>query len=127
MQKYNCTVIFDASSSVTVEAKTPEDAANLAEEKTAGHQSLCHQCADTLETGDAIGVIVYDETAQKEVLDTTFRRETTPPAAQRKPLTGEEMTEGCRSLGVGAYRTLAAAFEAGVRFAEAAHSIKDQP
>lgn len=47
------------------------------------------------------------------------------PPAQRKPLTGLEMTDGCRSLGVGAYRTLAAAFEAGVRFAEAAHGVKE--
>ena len=51
----------------------------------------------------------------------------TSPPPQRKPLTDEQVTDGCRTLGVGAYRTLAAAFEAGVRFAEAAHGIKEQP
>jgi hypothetical protein len=36
----------------------------------------------------------------------------------RERLTDEEITEGCRSLGVGSYQSLAAAFKAGVRYAE---------
>ena len=84
MNKYNCTVIFDASSTVFIEAKTPEEAAQIAEDKTAGNQHLCHQCADTLETGDCIGVHVYDEDFTQQLLDTTCHPQ------PRKPLTHEQ-------------------------------------
>lgn len=82
MNKYNCTVIFDASSTVIVEAETPEEAAQIAEDEASGNQHLCHQCANTLETGDAIGVHVYDEACTEHLLDTTYR----PPQPKREPL-----------------------------------------
>jgi hypothetical protein len=72
MNKYNCTVIFDASVNVTVEANTPEDAAEQAENESQGRQSLCHQCANDLDTGDSIGVLVYNEKSTKELLDTRY-------------------------------------------------------
>ena len=37
---------------------------------------------------------------------------------QPAPLTGEQITEAAKSLGIGSYQTLAAAFKAGVKFAE---------
>lgn len=72
--KYSCTVLFDASASVDVEADSAEAAANQAEDKTSGHQSLCHQCSETLDTSDSYGVLVYDE-AGELVADTRFSEE----------------------------------------------------
>jgi hypothetical protein len=72
MNKYNCIVIFDASVNVTIEADTPEDAADQAENETQGRQNLCHQCANDLDTGDSIGVLVYNEESTKELLDTRY-------------------------------------------------------
>ena len=71
--KYECTVIFDASSSVIVEADTPEEAAQLAEDMVQGNQTLCHQCSNDLNTGDSLGVHVYNEECTEELLDTTYR------------------------------------------------------
>ena len=71
LSEYDVTVIFDASSSVTVKAASPEDAAHKAEELTNGNQILCHQCSDTLETGDAIGALVYKD--GEFILDTSFQ------------------------------------------------------
>ena len=114
MNKYNCTVIFDASSTVFVEAKTPEEAAQIAEDKTYGNQHLCHQCADTLETGDCIGVHVYDEDFTQQLLDTTCHSQ------PRKPLTDEEI-EACLHHvdddGIGLFDF--------ARAIEAAHGIKE--
>lgn len=87
MPKYNCTVIFDASSTINVKADSPEEAAMLAEDMTSGNQTLCHQCSNTLETGDAIGVHVYDEDSTEHFLDTTHRGQ---PAAQWVGLTFED-------------------------------------
>ena len=115
MNKYNCTVIFDASASVEVEAETPEQAAELALEMAEGDQHLCHQCSRSLNTGDAIGAIVYDEECTQELLDTTYQ----PP--QRQPLTEKEIrTQFC-----GAKENFWD-FNAGVRYAEAAHGIKGE-
>jgi len=41
----------------------------------------------------------------------------------REPLTTVQITEGCRSLGIGSYQTLAAAFKVGIEFAEKHHNI----
>lgn len=60
LAEYEVTVLFDASSTVTVMAESPEDAAEKAEDLTSGNQHLCHQCSNTLETGDAIGCLVYE-------------------------------------------------------------------
>ena len=50
---------------------------------------------------------------------------TTPLAAPLpEPLTTVQITEGCRSLGIGSYQTLAAAFKAGIDFAEKAHNVQ---
>ena len=71
-QIYNVTVLIDASTSVSVEAESPQEAVELAEkaasEKGAG--DLCHQCTDHTEAGDFIGAFVYDKD-DNEVLDTT--------------------------------------------------------
>ena len=92
MNKYTCTVIFDAASTVIVEAETPEKAAQIAEEKAEGDQHLCHQCANTLETGDSIGVHVYNEECTERLLDTIYH----PPQPAQKPwvgLTDEELRQ----------------------------------
>mgnify|MGYP000042920655 CR=1 FL=1 len=100
MPKYNCTVIFDASSTVTVEADTPEEAAEIAQDQAEGNQHLCHQCSDTLETGDAIGVHVYDEACTEHLLDTTYQ----PPQPKREPLTDEQIVAGLEAAGVEFHR-----------------------
>lgn len=89
MTKYNCTVIFDASASTTIEADSPEDAAIQAENKLEGSQHLCHQCAHQLETGDSLGVHIYNEECTEQLLDTTYK----PPQRQWVGLTDEEMEE----------------------------------
>lgn len=73
MTKYHCTVLFDASVNVSVEADTPEDAADQAENEAQGRQNLCHQCANELDTGDSIGVFVYNEECTEELLDTRYK------------------------------------------------------
>jgi hypothetical protein len=77
MNKYNCTVIFDASVNVIVEADTPEDAAEQAENEAQGRQNLCHQCANALDTGDSIGVLVYNDECSEELLDTRYKPQRT--------------------------------------------------
>lgn len=72
-QEYEVTVLFDASSYAAVVASDPIEAADLALEATAGHQNLCHQCSDTLETADALGCLVYLN--GKQVADTTWHGE----------------------------------------------------
>lgn len=77
MNKYNCTVIFDASVNVTIEADTPEDAADQAENETQGRQNLCHQCSNELDTGESIGVLVYNDEYTDELLDTRYNPQRT--------------------------------------------------
>ena len=95
MSKYYCTVIFDASSTVVVEADTPEEAAEIAEDETSGNQHLCHQCANTLETGDSIGVHVHNEECTEQLLDTTYRPPQQPSTIVRTwiGLTDEDKKE----------------------------------
>ena len=69
LREYNVCVIFDASRNVTVMARTPEEAAELAEDEAHGAQHLCCQCSGALDTGDAIGSHVYE--GDNEVLDST--------------------------------------------------------
>lgn len=70
---YDCTVLIDASAGATVEADSPEEAAELAEQIVAerGAGSLCHQCANHTEVGDFYAVVVYQ--GDKQVLDTDYR------------------------------------------------------
>lgn len=69
LREYDVCVIFDASRNVTVLARTPEEAAELAEDEVHGAQHLCCQCSGQLDTGDAIGSHVYE--GDTEVLDST--------------------------------------------------------
>lgn len=73
MNKYDVTVIYDASNSRAYKANTPEDAAEHAECDLEGRQRLCHQCSHEVEMGDVIGAHVYLN--DKLVLDTTFKGE----------------------------------------------------
>lgn len=94
MTKYQCTVIFDASASVEVEADTPEDAAIQAEEMTSGRQHLCHQCSNDLSTGGSIGVHVYNDECTEQLLDTTYKGMPPQfPTMLRKMWSGTEVQE----------------------------------
>jgi hypothetical protein len=85
MPKYECTVLFDASTGVDVEADTPEAAAQAAEDEVEGRQHLCHQCSNSLDTGDSIGTLVYAN--DELVLDTSFAADALAKAtAQRDEL-----------------------------------------
>lgn len=68
MNTYEVTLLVDACIYLQVAANSPEEAAEIADEK-AGHVCLCHQCSDEIETGDTYGAHVY--LAGKQVLDTT--------------------------------------------------------
>lgn len=91
MTKFYCTVIYDASANVSVDAETPEDAAVVAENEKEGCQHLCNQCSNQIDTGGALGVLVYNEEATQLLLDTNYK----PPAPQRTwaGLTDEEVME----------------------------------
>ena len=77
LKRYSCTVLVDASTGFNVEAISPEDAAEKAENLAAelGATSICHQCSANLEIGDFCGVMVYDEDLGEQVLDTTYGAE----------------------------------------------------
>lgn len=68
MNTYEVTLLIDASIGVDVEANSPEEAVEKAENES-GSVSLCHQCSRELQTGDCYGAIVYVD--GKEVADTT--------------------------------------------------------
>lgn len=70
MPRYNVTQIFDASHTITVEAETPEQAAEIAE-SNAEPLSLCHQCSGEVNGGDCIGVHVYEDECTEMLADTT--------------------------------------------------------
>lgn len=56
--------LIHASVGQTVDADTPEQAANLAEL----HGSLCHQCSDELELGDIHTVIVIADNGRGDIV-----------------------------------------------------------
>lgn len=72
-QTYDVTVLIDASASVSVEAETPQQAAEWAEQIVAekGAGDLCHQCSDHTDAGDFIGAHVHDASGEM-VLDTSL-------------------------------------------------------
>lgn len=96
VKKYECTVLIDASCGVTVEASSPEEAAELAENAAAeqGAGSLCHQCSSHTECGDSYAVIVYD--GDKEVLDTDHRSKLLATAQSELAALREELA-ACES------------------------------
>jgi hypothetical protein len=51
--KWHVCVLYDASVTVEVEADTEEEAKEKAMDQ-AGGISLCHQCSDEIELGDAL-------------------------------------------------------------------------
>ncbi|GAB3484222.1 hypothetical protein [Azotobacter salinestris] len=69
MAEFSVTLLIDASTSMTVTADTPEDAAELAMDE-AGNPSLCHYCSGKMDVGDVYAARVYD--GDKEVLDTDW-------------------------------------------------------
>lgn len=71
MSLYYCTVLIDASVNMTIEADSPEDAAEKAENSEAGNPRLCHQCSSDVELGEPVGVYVFDEAAENQLADTT--------------------------------------------------------
>ena len=125
--EYECTVIFGASAGVTIEADSPEEAADLAEQELAGVAGLCHECSSHLETGDAVGVLVY--LGNEMVADTTMHgsaeaelkvaKARIAQLEARKPLTEVEIirlwgeVQGTRN-----------GYEPLVRAVEAVHGIK---
>lgn len=71
MTQYSCTVLLDASTGYTVEADSPEAAAEAAEDRWGEEGTgLCHQCAAEVDMSDCYGVIVHDAEGTKELLDT---------------------------------------------------------
>lgn len=69
MSRYECTLLYDASNGVNVEAESVEEAIERAYKK-APHVGLCHECSGELDVGDLIGMIVYHD--GKEVADTSY-------------------------------------------------------
>jgi hypothetical protein len=57
--KYSVTLLYDVSETVEVEADSVDEAIDLAYGNA--NASLCHQCANELDFGEAYDEIVYDE------------------------------------------------------------------
>lgn len=95
VKTYECTVLIDASSSANVKAKSPEEAAELAENEVVerGAGSLCHQCSNHTEVGDVYAVVVYEN--GEEVLDTDFRSIRLKDALAREAALREELASVC--------------------------------
>lgn len=70
--KYECTVLIDACVNATIEADSPEDAAQKMEEHECSSPRLCHQCSREVNLGDPIGVIVNSANGMTELLDTSL-------------------------------------------------------
>lgn len=98
LKKYECTVLIDASCGVTVEASSPEEAAELAENAAAeqGAGRLCHQCSNHTECGDSYAVIVYED--DKEILDTDHRSKLLAEAQSQLAALREELASTKTSL-----------------------------
>ena len=96
LKDYNVVILIDASNSVSVRARTPEEAAELAEDMEEASVTLCHACARTIEIADAVGCHVYDVAENKMVLDTSLsaRREHDLTSVLRQVV----MTPGVREL-----------------------------
>lgn len=74
MSVYSVTILTDATSSYIVDADSPAEAAEKAGQlHWEASPSLCHQCSNEIELGDAVGAIVCFD--GKEVLDTTWAGE----------------------------------------------------
>lgn len=74
MSEYSVTILTDATSSYIVDADSPAEAAEKAGQlHWEASPSLCHQCSNEIELGDAVGAIVCFD--GKEVLDTTWAGE----------------------------------------------------
>jgi len=71
--EYNVSLIFSADMGITVNADSPEEAAEIAYSSDQATPSLCHQCANDVNLGDCVRVIVYDSD-DNEVLDDGFER-----------------------------------------------------
>ena len=78
MDKYEVTILIDACNGVTVEAESPEEAADLAYETKEASPNICHHCSSELNIGDCIGVIVFnsddEELYNDTVSDETIKR-----------------------------------------------------
>ena len=112
MTKYMCLVIIDASVGVEVEANSPEDAVNAAFNDKRTSVSLCHQCSDDVDIGDAYRVIVHDASGDKELLDSEAKPsekieslqariaelEAAPSQTQGKVLTDQQILDEFYSL-----------------------------
>lgn len=71
MTTYDCTAIYFANASTTVDAESAEQAAELAQDKL--YPTLCHQCADELDFdgSNPDGFRISEAGSDKELLDTT--------------------------------------------------------
>ena len=70
MAKYDVTILIDACNGVTVDAESPDDAADLAYDSDGASPGICHYCSRVVELGDCLGVIVYDESGEEVLNDT---------------------------------------------------------
>lgn len=97
---YECTVLIDASTGFTVEADTPEEAAEKAELLAAeeGAGSLCRQCSNHTSTGDFYAVRVYCDGS--EVLDTDFQSQQLAESKAREETLRAQVAERDELIGV---------------------------
>lgn len=67
VQRFNVSLLFSASKSMTIDAESAEVALEIAYKRC--HVSLCHQCAHAIELGEAIGAEVRDENGKLLIRD----------------------------------------------------------
>lgn len=69
--RYEVALIFSANNGLMVESETPEEAAEIAANSEKASVRLCHHCARTINLGDHVRTIVYDE-GGNEVYDDDY-------------------------------------------------------
>lgn len=72
--KYSVSLVYAAGSNITVEADSPEEAAERAYASESASVQLCHQCAHEIELGGCYRAVVCDESGE-ELLDDGWEQE----------------------------------------------------
>lgn len=89
MENYEVSILIDASNGMTVNAASPEIAADLAYESDKAQPSLCHHCASEVTLGDCTGIIVFDVSGKEVYNDTWSYQEIKSLKAKIKELESE--------------------------------------
>lgn len=95
--KFDVTVCWNASTVISVDAGSADEACELAYDDVPG--GLCHQCSSKVELGDIDGYIVYhdDELVQDDTYSSTLKDKLDTLASSIRALVEEVEAQGIGS------------------------------